>query len=1196
MAYRSTAPQSTQSPQAPTVPTGRTGYRPLAQEPEPEKKPGFIKSLVQDVARPFARVAVGGYNALKGENINTPRNVPGLGETKGLPEVIKPTGFFSPEGKLQNPIDFKGFGQAAGIGAEITSNVVGGFGAKNVVKQGFSGAVKKAAITGVKEGATSGLLYGAGSGIQKDDATIGSVVKDTALGLGAGALGGGLIGSVGGAGSYGVRRVAEKVSPKLADSRIASQAVEISVRNKKALQELEDSNSVIRRATTKAKEKGIDSKDLLSQTDLLLDAVDDTGTIRTLNARQELDDFIKPQEGVIRKNLEREGKTMPLQVVRTKLLTALGESGLQGEALDNAYRKVEAELAGYARKADQAGNVPLAMVHDAKVDKYSNINYMGDPAVKKADKIIAKTLKKIVEDTTESVDAQALNRELSQHYAVLNLLEKLDGKKVAGGKLGKYFSQTLGSIVGSHFGPLGSIAGAELGGRLQGASMASTFSKKSGKGLVQSPAMKSAVELGNSPLSPLEQAQRATKTAPKMLPSPRPGSIQSSVFQPIPMGEGTTFEPRAKQVNYSNNFGSRNQHQTKTIIPTSNDIKQSIPLNKGNVKLDDITPPKPLKRLPGGGAQVMPAFGGLDKLSTRLVEKLKGHTTVSKQFISDMTNATDLKQAEKDLIRNVLSDEGETVVTKEFADKVKTHLLPLEPSHLRDGRYESVTLPDDLRGPVGDYTERIYSSPIKTSAGDVHYSGDYPNANYFAHSRIEDLPEGGNYRFNPKTGESNLEKPGSTRRVIEIQSDLFQKGRSDVNRQFKAGDIVEYNGKESTIRSAPLDGKLYIKGKLDAVPVSEIRTIKDYESKVLPYRNTWHERIIREEVKQAAVDGKTKLQFPTGETAMKIEGLGAQNEANARWQIDLGDGYEPLKPELLKVGKEIAGDNGGSDWIITDVIGDGKFKAVPKEVWEANGSNIKKMQNDFVGNQRQETFDISGKVDSNNPIYKFYEKEVGRYLKNKYKAELITDPQGVTWWQLNVDKEQGRLPVEAFAFAPVAASMRPKDQEQEPKKKSVFGSNTIKVDNSPIKSFNDQFVGGQSSGQIPGFRSNKIIAGYDIGSYATDPNHERNIAKIYSGIGEIASAQDIHDYIKAKAPTSPISGDYVIQAAQEFKVNPKLLMAIMQQDSSFGSRGKAVRTRNPGNVGNDDTGRTVTFKSWLDGVRAVARNLAKRKV
>ena len=46
----------------------------------------------------------------------------------------------------------------------------------------------------------------------------------------------------------------------------------------------------------------------------------------------------------------------------------------------------------------------------------------------------------------------------------------------------------------------------------------------------------------------------------------------------------------------------------------------------------------------------------------------------------------------------------------------------------------------------------------------------------------------------------------------------------------------------------------------------------------------------------------------------------------------------------------------------------------------------------------KETFDISGKVDTNNPIYRFYEHRVQRVLKRfRPTMQRITDPQGVTW-------------------------------------------------------------------------------------------------------------------------------------------------------------------------------------------------------
>ncbi len=44
----------------------------------------------------------------------------------------------------------------------------------------------------------------------------------------------------------------------------------------------------------------------------------------------------------------------------------------------------------------------------------------------------------------------------------------------------------------------------------------------------------------------------------------------------------------------------------------------------------------------------------------------------------------------------------------------------------------------------------------------------------------------------------------------------------------------------------------------------------------------------------------------------------------------------------------------------------------------------------------------------------------------------------------------------------------------------------------------------------------------------------------------------------------------VINAAQEHHVPPEYLLAMMINDSSLGTAGKGVRTKNPGNVGNDD--------------------------
>lgn len=475
--------------------------------------------------------------------------------------------------------------------------------------------------------------------------------------------------------------------------------------------------------------------------------------------------------------------------------------------------------------------------------------------------------------------------------------------------------------------------------------------------------------------------------------------------------------------------------------------------------------------VPGGGqakkgiSGAAKAFDGFTDLTTKTLDKLVGRGKVSKQFISDLLNAPDVRQTEKDVMRAALDDADDVVDVASYADKVKTNLLPLKRVDAGTG-YEGTTLKDGKRGGIANYSEHVYSSPIKTKAGDVHYSNF---EDYFAHTRVEDLPS-------PNTTERYLgdiaagkkdyvrgkfgdENAGTTRRVIEIQSDLMQKGRlenegdvytnpmrfiqpqdaareREIQKVFDnlGWDVLERHRNPNIIPASVTKGlggaekAMDLVAEANAIDSRAVTAMKEYNanrqtdlSKLAPYRNTWHERIIREEVKQAAIDGKTKLQFPVGKTAMQIEGLGTRNN----WD-DL-DTELDLKSDALKVGKEIVErdryDDEAARWIVTDVLGDGKFKAikksafvkpladetfVPADIERLNkqyDSVIHLEDGSFASKNLAEQFDISGKVDEANPIYKFYEKEVGKFLQKNYGAKRIIDPQGVEWWEMDVKQD-----------------------------------------------------------------------------------------------------------------------------------------------------------------------------------------------
>jgi hypothetical protein len=393
-------------------------------------------------------------------------------------------------------------------------------------------------------------------------------------------------------------------------------------------------------------------------------------------------------------------------------------------------------------------------------------------------------------------------------------------------------------------------------------------------------------------------------------------------------------------------------------------------------------------------------------LSTTILRDLKGKTTVSKQYILDATNRGELKQVERDLTRQILDTmpEGQVNV-KEFADKVKAELLPLKRNNdpykyrgkFTSNRYEQVSLPDELRGDVKDYAENIYESPIKTSAGNTHF----PEAteNYFGHTRIEDMAD------------------NKTRRVIEVQSDLYQKGNlekemRDKNQTQQVRNYLEKSGQDLTN---------FDKNQ------KEFNRLQQYNDP------TAHFRMVREEIKKAAQDGKTKLQFPTGETAMKIEGLG--NETIWAYATDTN---RRVMPDEIKVGMSIVENrpNGiGENWIITDILGDGKFKAVPKEnITSGTLKNLVetgKLEGDGFTQGAVETFDISGKVDTNNPIYKFYEKDIQKYL-NKFGGKKVVDDKGVSWIEIPITAEQGINPVPAFkqtTSETLRENLTPKEKE-----------------------------------------------------------------------------------------------------------------------------------------------------------------------
>jgi hypothetical protein len=66
-------------------------------------------------------------------------------------------------------------------------------------------------------------------------------------------------------------------------------------------------------------------------------------------------------------------------------------------------------------------------------------------------------------------------------------------------------------------------------------------------------------------------------------------------------------------------------------------------------------------------------------------------------------------------------------------------------------------------------------------------------------------------------------------------------------------------------------------------------------------------------------------------------------------------------------------------------------------------------------------------------------------------------------------------------------------------------------------------------------------------------------------------------------------------ATTSMKTYTKLMVALMQVDSSLGTKGKGARMNNPGNVGTWP-GHDTSFRTWQEGVDAVAKFLDTHRV
>lgn len=255
---------------------------------------------------------------------------------------------------------------------------------------------------------------------------------------------------------------------------------------------LEDNYAKLRTYNEYLTDSGAASRRRIAESKVLEGSADADGTIRTTTPGGAVDIYknmtLKGREGVVRENLVKNAETVNIKQVENYLKSAIMDSKLAGADLVAALNAIKREMKGLAIKADEFGNILLQNIHDAKINMTDNINFQTPPETQTYRKTVAKAYKELVEAKSTKFDVKPVNRELSKYYKDVEKLKMLDGRKVKGGKLGKYSAQISGNIIGGAAGSvggpvgaaLGTIVGGETAGFIKGRQLQSAFTRTRG--------------------------------------------------------------------------------------------------------------------------------------------------------------------------------------------------------------------------------------------------------------------------------------------------------------------------------------------------------------------------------------------------------------------------------------------------------------------------------------------------------------------------------------------------------------------------------------------------------------------------------------------------------------------------------------------------------------------------------------------
>ena len=338
--------------------------------------------------------------------------------------------------------------------------------------------------------------------------------------------------------------------------------------------------------------------------------------------------------------------------------------------------------------------------------------------------------------------------------------------------------------------------------------------------------------------------------------------------------------------------------------------------------------------------------------------KSSGFTTSNNQDQTFSETEKDvIDKIQKQLDREGILEPGSIEYNNEIAKR-------LEDSKRPTTYYSNLTVPGGI-----NYTENEISTPLITPSikGHAQFATDKGIGWFRSDEQVIGGEQKAFYNYNVEEGDSpirfekNVDGASTkTRRILEVQSDLFQKGRDSKYLISNMENTVEELG--SYTPKAMLTSNQFLQ--------------------LLNKDNNWVTFFVKSIIQDSAKKGYEKVLFPNGKTISKIEN------------------FDKIEEKISEFKEQIKN-------IELDIKNNPEYTGIEHGRKDARESQLKKLKDDL-------SHYLTAQKDTLSTI-NFYENTVTNILKKqlgKNNVIQVTDEYGNKWNEITIDQQRDLSPIE----------------------------------------------------------------------------------------------------------------------------------------------------------------------------------------